>query len=133
MRLTRHVNVPDSTPGERLFVAYCAACHQYDGQDVGQAPPLAGTAWVTGPEERLIKIVLHGIRGQFEIAGQVYNREMPGFGEVFSDQDVASLLTFVRHRFGRLEEPVETSTVEKVRSEHRGRTEYWQAEKLISE
>src|SRR5436190_1457091 len=86
-------------PGSVQFQSYCAACHQYDGQRMGEAPPLAGSPWVAGPEERLIKIVLHGVHGPMEVDGKTYDQEMPGFGRILSDVEVASLLSFVRRRF----------------------------------
>ena len=65
-------------PGRTVFGSYCAACHQYDGRGVGEAPPFEGSPWVTGPEARLIKIVLHGVRGAMVVDGKTYDREMPG-------------------------------------------------------
>jgi len=50
---------------------------------MGEAPPLAGSPWVTGPEERLIKIVLHGVHGPMQIEGKTYDQEMPGFGRIY--------------------------------------------------
>src|SRR5260370_10590279 len=83
-------------PGGVQFQSYCAACHQYDGQRMGEAPPLAGSPWVTGPEERLIKIVLHGVHGPMQVDGKTYDQEMPGFGRILSDSHLASLLSFLR-------------------------------------
>ena len=128
----RRSRVADRDPGEPLFAAYCAACHQYDGQAVGQAPPLEGASWVTGPPERLIKIVLHGVRGRMEIAGEVYDREMPGFGAILSDRETALLLTFVRRRFGDLSKPIEPTDVTKVRAAHADRSDYWCVEELLA-
>jgi mono/diheme cytochrome c family protein len=115
------------------FQNYCAACHQYDGQGMGDAPPLDHSPWVTGPEERLIKLVLHGVRGPMEVAGKNYDLEMPGFGPVLSDSEAASLLSFVRRRFGGIKEPVRPGAVARVRAEHRGRTTYWDVEQLLQE
>ncbi|NNE35105.1 MAG: dehydrogenase, partial [Rhodothermales bacterium] len=44
---------------------YCGTCHQPDGKGLPAAgfPPLAGTEWVLGDEERLIKLVLKGLLG----------------------------------------------------------------------
>ena len=51
--------------GKAIFSTLCAACHQSSGlgQD-GLAPPLADSEWVLGPESRLIRIVLQGVRGR---------------------------------------------------------------------
>ena len=114
--------LPAAEPGSKQFQAYCAACHQYDGQGMGDAPPLAGSAWVTGPEDRLIRIVLHGLRD---------DREMPGFGQVLSDADVASLLSFVRRRYGAPSAPIAAETVGRVRAANPNRTDYWRVEELI--
>jgi len=98
---------------------------------MGDAPPLAGSPWVTGPEDRLIRIVLHGVRGRMEVSGKVYDQEMPGFGPVMSDSDIASLLTFVRRHFGGPEEPVEPAAVSRIRAANQNRTNYWSVEELL--
>ena len=113
------------------FNNYCAACHQHDGQGGVEAPPLAGSPWVTGPEGRLIRIVLHGVRGAMEVRGNTYDREMPGFGQVLSDADAASLLSFVRRRFGAPSEPITPATVSRVRAANQTRTGYWSVEELL--
>ena len=119
--------------GGELFQSYCAACHQYDGQAVGEAPPLDNSPWVIGPADRLIKIVLHGVRGKMEVQGKTYNREMPGFGQILSDEAAAALLTFVRSRFGAPEEPISVAMVNRVRTANEGRTDYWTVGELLSE
>ena len=118
-------------PGRARFESYCAACHQYDGHGVGEAPPFEGSAWVTGPEERLIKIVLHGVRGAMVVDGKTYNREMPGFGQVLSDEDVAALLSYIRRRFGGPSGPITAENVGRVREENEGRIKYWTVEELL--
>jgi mono/diheme cytochrome c family protein len=88
---------------------------------------------VNGPPERLIKIVLHGVRGKMEIAGRTYDREMPGFGQVLSDEQIASLLSFVRRRFARINEPLSPAAVRQVRAGNQDRTAYWSVEELLAE
>ena len=129
----RFGQVADAQPGGTDFASYCAACHQYDGQGVGEAPPLEDSPWVVGPQDRLIKILLHGVRGEMEIAGKTYNREMPGFGQILSDEEIASLLTFVRGRFGKLRTQVEAETVRDIRSANEGRTDYWSVDELLTQ
>ena len=120
-------------PGRTAFGSYCATCHQYDGQGVGEAPPFEGFPWVTGPEERLIKIVLHGVRGAMVVDGKTYNREMPGFGQVLSDEDVAALLSYIRRRFGGPSGSITAEKVGRVREENEGRIKYWSVEELLQE
>ena len=129
----RKASRPATEPGMAHFQSYCAACHQYDGQGVGSAPPLDRSPWVTGPETRLIKIVLHGLQGAMEIQGKSYDLEMPGFGQILSDSDIASLLTFVRRRFGGSSDPVSRDTVHRVREAYANRTGYWKVDELLAE
>jgi mono/diheme cytochrome c family protein len=117
--------------GERLFESHCSACHQYDDQGMGEAPPLEDSPWVVGPSERLVRILLHGITGRIELGGRVYDREMPGFGRILSDTDVAALATYTRSRFGADEPPVTPAEVKRIRDQHAGRTAYWPADELL--
>lgn len=127
----RQDRAPAAEPGSKQFQSYCAGCHHDDGQGGAEAPPLAGSPWVTGPENRLIKIVLHGVRGPIEVQGKTDDREMPGFGQILSDADVASLLSFVRRRFGAPSEPITPAAVSRVRAANQNRTDYWRVEELL--
>ena len=117
--------------GERLFESYCSACHQYDDQGMGEAPPLENSPWVTGPAERLVRVLLHGVTGRIEIGGRVYDREMPGFGGVLSDEEAAKLATYTRSRFGADDATVTANEVARIRREHADRTKYWSADELL--
>ena len=115
----------------RLFTAHCASCHGADGKETeGGPPPLEGSRWLSGPESRVIKIVLHGVRGDIEVNGKNYNLEMPGFARVLSDADVAALVTFVRATWGALPEPVTEERVRRIRAATAERSDYWTAEEL---
>ncbi len=86
--------------GDIAFLNHCAPCHLPDGRGVdGGGPPLADSSWVRGPDSRLIRIVLHGLRGPIDVGDQTYNREMLAFGPILSDEQIADLLTS-RRRFG---------------------------------
>ena len=86
---------------------------------------------MVGPAERLIRIVLHGVKGRMVVAGKEYDREMPGFGKVLSDSQAAAVATYVRARFGSSTAPVSEAEVRRVREQHAGRTSYWQADELL--
>jgi mono/diheme cytochrome c family protein len=100
---------------------------------MGEAPPLEGSSWVAGPENRVIKIVLHGLRGTISVRSKIYNQEMPGFGPILTDADIASLLSYVRRRFGGASTPISEATVSLIRASNRGRMQYWTVEELIKE
>ncbi len=123
---------PDSEPGRIRFQIYCAACHQRDGAGTeGGPPPLAGSSWVAGSESRLIRIVLHGVRGAMEVGGETYNLEMPGFGQIFTDAEIASVLSYVRTHLGGSSPPITPASVKNIRAATRGRTAYWTAAELL--
>ena len=79
---------------------------------------------MSGAQERFIKIVLHGVRGSLEVNGKTYDMEMPGFGRVLSDEDAASLLTFVRVHFGEPSEPITSDAVRTTRAANQNRQDY---------
>ncbi|HYM09618.1 MAG TPA: cytochrome c [Bryobacterales bacterium] len=127
-----HARLPDAGPGRTQFESYCAACHLSGGAGmIGEAPPLEGSSWVAGPENRLIKIVLHGLHGAIEVRSKTYNQEMPAFGQTLTDAEIASLLSFVRQRFGGVTAPVSPEAVSRVRDATRDRTGYWTVDELL--
>ena len=120
--------------GGMLFENYCSACHLSDGRGRKEGgPPLAGSPWVAGSERRLIRIVLHGVRGPIEVGNVTYRREMLGFGQVLNDSQVAALLSEVRRRFGGPSPPIARETVAEVRAATPDRIEYWTASELLEQ
>ena len=99
----------------------------------GEAPPLEGSSWVAGPQDRLIRIVLHGLRGPIEVSGKTYNQEMPGFAPVLADADIASLVSYVRRRFGQAATPVPEAAVSRIRAANPARKNYWTVDELMKE
>ncbi|MCZ6794863.1 MAG: cytochrome c [Planctomycetota bacterium] len=123
----------DVVEGRTHFQGYCSPCHHPEGRGIEDGPPpLVGSSWVAGPESRLVRIVLHGVRGTIEVSGKTYSLEMPGFGTVLTDAQVASILSFVRRRFGEPSPPVLEATVSRVRAATRDRTRYWTAQELLA-
>lgn len=118
--------------GKRVFTNTCLACHQANGQGVpGAFPPLAGSEWVTGSEERLIRIVLHGINGPITVAGKEYNSAMASLGGVLKDNQIANVLTYIRSEWDNSAPEVIPETVARVRAETAGRTAPWTAEEVL--
>jgi mono/diheme cytochrome c family protein len=117
--------------GEALFASYCSPCHQPEGPGATGAPPLAPAPWVGGPEGRLIRIVLHGVRGVMRVGEATYDREMPGFGRVLTDGQIAILLSHVRRHHGGGSPPISEAAVARIRAAARGREGYWTVEELL--
>lgn len=86
--------------GEKIYQKYCLTCHQADGSGVpNMTPPLMQTSFVLGDKEKLINIVLNGLKN-VDIDDQTYNNPMPALGSVLKDQEIANVLTYVRNSFG---------------------------------
>lgn len=111
---------PAPTPGARLYMANCLACHQADGSGVrGLQPPLAGTPVAIGDPRPLLAWVMYGTRPAALPRG-VYSGVMPQFSYL-SDADLATLLSYVRSSFGNQSGPVSADTVAEARAAHAGR------------
>jgi mono/diheme cytochrome c family protein len=107
--------------------AVCGGCHQGNGMGIpGQFPPLAGSEWVTGGTERLIRVVQHGLVGAITVNGQGYNTPggMQPFGAAMSAGDLANVLTYIRNTWGNEATMITKEMVEKVRSTEK-RTAQW--------
>lgn len=117
--------------GKELYQFTCASCHQLHGNgQEGLAPPLRGSAWVNGSEDRLVRIVLNGVRGPLRVQDKVFAQDMPALG-VLEDEQIAALLTYVRREWGHAAAPVTPSTVKRIRADTRERLEAWTAEELL--
>jgi mono/diheme cytochrome c family protein len=118
--------------GKRVFTNTCMACHQANGMGVpGAFPPLAGSEWVNGSEERIIRIVLLGLHGPITVAGKDFNSAMASLGGVLKDEQIANALTYVRSEWGNNAPEVKPETVAKIRAELAGRTAPWTVEELM--
>lgn len=92
---------PDPVKGEKLFVTNCSACHQVTGLGIaGAFPPLANSPWVSGSEERLVKLIIAGLAGPLDYKGTAYNGAMPNVGANLNDAQVAHIATYVRQAWG---------------------------------
>ena len=124
--------------GSQVFQreSHCATCHQTSGLGSGSVyPPLVKSPWVTGSEERLIKLALHGMWGRMQVGGKIYDPSrgvppMTAFRDLLNDQEVADVLTFVRNTWGNQASPIDAEAVAKVRAETSGRTTFWKPEEL---
>jgi mono/diheme cytochrome c family protein len=119
--------------GQQMYATVCAACHQPGGGgNPAIAPPLAGSDWVTGPPERLVRVVLHGLYGPVEVNGQTWNLHMPALGAsgLFDDEKIAGVLSYVRRAWGNAAPPVEPALVAEVRKNTVSRMFPWRAEEL---
>lgn len=117
-----------STPGA------CITCHQPNGEgnDAAQFPPLAGSDWVTGSEEILVRVVLHGLSGPIKVKGKDYGAVpmVPTIWASWSDEEIAAVLSYIRFDWGNDASEVSAETVKRIRDEVGSRTTPWTAPEL---
>jgi mono/diheme cytochrome c family protein/glucose/arabinose dehydrogenase len=113
---------------------YCQTCHQADGKGLEASgfPGLAGTDWVTGDEERLIKITLKGLIGPIEVNGKKYPGQVPmtPFEGLLNDEEVAAVLSYIRSSFGNQAGPITAEKVGQVRKAIADKKGYYSPEEL---
>lgn len=102
--------------GRILYNTYCASCHQRDGKgDRNRFPPLASSSSVSGPQDYVIDVVLHGIQGEIVVNGNTYDGFMPGHAAMLDDHAVASIVSYIRTGLGNTGNEVTPEDVKKVR------------------
>jgi putative heme-binding domain-containing protein len=117
--------------------SHCATCHQSHGQGMPNLyPPLDGSLWATGSEDRLIRIALDGMHGTIDVKGKRYSSPplppMTGFRSLLNDQELSAVLTYVRNTWSNRSKPVEAAAVAKVRSESGRDATFWFANDLLA-
>ena len=116
--------------GAEVF-ATCTACHQATGLGMpGAFPPLAGSEWVNGKVEIPIAIVMHGMQGEITVKGAKYNGMMMPWGTTFSDQEIASVVTYVRSQWGNKSPAATPLQVAAVRAATKARKTQWTVAEL---
>ena len=113
---TKTANTMAGHPGKKVYDSVCLACHMRNGTGVpGMHPPIAKSEFVNGDPEKLVKIVLEGLKGKLEVQGNVYDNVMPPQANL-TDQQIADVLTFVRGSFGNSSGAITPDQVAKVRA-----------------
>jgi mono/diheme cytochrome c family protein/glucose/arabinose dehydrogenase len=114
---------------------YCSTCHQPDGRGLSASmfPPLVGTQWVVGNEERLIKVVLKGLMGPMEVAGKTYTGQVPmtPYEGMLNDNEIAAVLTYVRNSFGNMAPAVQPEKVKAVREKVADKKGFYNPDELL--
>ena len=116
---------------------YCNTCHQSNGKGLESSgfPPLTGTTWVTGSEERLIKLVLKGLYGPIDVLGKKYPGQVPmtPFAGMLNDDEVAAVLTYVRNSFGNKATAITAEKVKATRASVQDKIGFYSPEELLKQ
>ena len=84
--------------GKSIYTAQCSSCHMMEGEGIAGVFPALAKSPNLASKERLVKVILKGVRGPITVGDVTYNGEMTGF--TLSDQEVSDLINFVRNSFG---------------------------------
>ncbi|WP_185213080.1 PVC-type heme-binding CxxCH protein [Sphingobacterium mizutaii] len=116
---------------------FCITCHQPNGKglDASGFPPLNASKWVTGSEDRLIKLTLNGLLGPIEVNGKKYPGQVPmtPFGMMLNDQEIADVLTYVRNSFTNEANPISAAKVKEIRESIKDKKGFYSPEDLLKE
>ncbi len=104
------------TPGERLYLDNCGACHFVTGKGAPRIFPELDQATIVnaGDPTGLIHTILAGAQ-QPSTAKAPSTLVMPGFAGRLSDDEVAQLATFIRQGWSNKAEAVSVDQVKEVR------------------
>lgn len=114
--LTKEVQIEK---GKQVYMGLCFACHQADGKGLpGAFPPLAASDFMLADRERAIRVVLKGLTGPVTVNGKTINSVMPPQEAVFTDRQIADVLTFVFNTWGNQGDAFTPDQVKAVRNQN---------------
>jgi mono/diheme cytochrome c family protein len=105
--------------GSELYKSICVGCHQPDGRGKEKlAPSLVDSPYVKGPDPTSpIRILLSGKEGTIGL--------MPPLGGALNDEQIASVLTYIRREWGHTASAVAPEDVVEIRGLTKTRTRPW--------
>ena len=127
------------TLGKEIYErdGFCQTCHQADGKGLTASgfPPIAGTKWAQGSEDRIIKLTLKGMFGPITVLDKDYPGVVPmtPFGGMLDDKEMAAVLTYVRNTFGNEASVITPKKVKEVREETKDMNGFYTPENLLKE
>jgi mono/diheme cytochrome c family protein len=111
--------------GRDVYRNICQTCHQPDGRGQEKvAPSLVGSTLALAAPDIPARILLNGKEGAIGL--------MPPVGSVLSDDQIASVLTYVRREWGQTGTAVDPAAVKNVRELTAGRTRPWTNDELLA-
>jgi mono/diheme cytochrome c family protein len=105
--------------GSDIYKSICVGCHQPDGKGKDKiAPSLVESRYVVGFDAGApTRILLAGKEGTIGL--------MPPLGASLNDEQIASVLTYIRREWGHTASPVAPDDVREIRGLTKTRTRPW--------
>jgi mono/diheme cytochrome c family protein len=125
--------------GRAIFNQQCVVCHQADAKGVpGNFPPLAGNADLLLARDFPARVVLFGMNGKIVVKGQIVEGAMPPLGDVLNDDEIATVVNFVRGHFGnaalapKTVTPLDAATIAALRASKQGEDVHAYRDELLA-
>lgn len=84
--------------GKTIYEMQCITCHMPEGEGLaGVYPPVAKSDYLSD-KNKLIKVILLGVRGPMKVNDVEYNGEMIGIS--LDDEQVSDVLNYIRNSWG---------------------------------
>lgn len=104
--------------GLEIYKNICQACHQPDGRGQDKlAPSLVASRFALAAPEIPARILLNGKEGAIGL--------MPPIGSALSDEQIASVLTYIRREWSNGASPVDAALIKRMRELTAVRTRPW--------
>ena len=84
--------------GKVVYETYCMSCHQENGNGIEGAFPSLVKTGNLADKNRLVQIIIKGMRGPIVVKGVKYDGEMAGVD--LTDKEVADLVNYIRNSWG---------------------------------
>ena len=111
----RSVSTAKMEEGKKVYNTNCGGCHMENGMGVPRMnPPLVNSPYVMGHPNSLIELVLRGSEF-FGTVRRGYNNQMASF-HALTDEQIASLLTYIRNNYARTGDEIGADDVKNVRA-----------------
>nr|WP_311529495.1 cytochrome c [uncultured Ralstonia sp.] len=101
--------------GPQLYDAHCATCHQAHGEgsfDGGLPPLFHNSALGRADADNLVMVILEGVHRQLDPP----ELRMPGFATMLSDQQIATLASYLTQHYGNPKASVTADQVKTIRA-----------------
>jgi mono/diheme cytochrome c family protein/glucose/arabinose dehydrogenase len=111
--------------GREVYQNICQACHQPDGRGQDKvAPSLITSPLALANAGIPARVLLNGKEGSIGL--------MPPIGSALNDEQIASVLTYIRRAWGNAATPVDPALVKTIRAQTASRTRPWTDNELIA-
>lgn len=95
--------------GKIVYETYCMSCHMDNGNGIEGAFPSLVKTGNLADKNKLVKIVLKGLRGPILVKGVQYDGEMAGID--LSDKEVADVVNYIRNSWGNKAQMIKSTEV----------------------